>query len=84
MAPWPGRLRPETGSSFALVIRCSVLPTTRLAGSYRARGGQAQPRLRKAYFNNYLDQYKDTVGPLMGKRGLQYVVTDSWEAGAEN
>jgi hypothetical protein len=38
----------------------------------------------KAYFDNYLDQYKDTVGPLMGKRGLQYVITDSWEAGVAN
>jgi hypothetical protein len=38
----------------------------------------------KSYFDNYLDQYKDTVGPLMGKRGLQYVITDSWEAGVAN
>jgi len=38
----------------------------------------------KAYFENYLGQYKDTVGPLMGKRGLQYVITDSWEAGVQN
>ncbi|MFZ2053937.1 MAG: glycosyl hydrolase [Candidatus Aminicenantales bacterium] len=38
----------------------------------------------KAYFENYLDQYKDTVGPLMGKRGLQHVITDSWEAGVAN
>jgi hypothetical protein len=38
----------------------------------------------KAYLDNYLGQYKDTVGPLMGKRGLQYVITDSWEAGAQN
>jgi hypothetical protein len=38
----------------------------------------------KGYFDNYLDQYKDTVGPLMGKRGLQYVITDSWEAGVAN
>ena len=38
----------------------------------------------KAYLDNYLGQYKDTVGPLMGKRGLQYVITDSWEAGVEN
>jgi hypothetical protein len=36
------------------------------------------------YFDNYLGQYKDTVGPLMGKRGLQYVITDSWEAGTAN
>jgi len=38
----------------------------------------------RAYFDNYLDQYKDTVGPLMGQRGLQYVITDSWEAGVAN
>lgn len=37
------------------------------------------------YFNNYLDQYKDATGGLMGsKGGLQYMVTDSWEAGAQN
>jgi len=38
----------------------------------------------KTYFNTYLDMFRDAVGPLMGKRGLQYVVTDSWEAGPEN
>jgi hypothetical protein len=38
----------------------------------------------KSYFDNYLGQYKDTVGPLMGKRGLQYIITDSWEAGVQN
>lgn len=38
----------------------------------------------KAYFTNYLDQYKDASNGLMGKRGLQYVVTDSWEAGTQN
>ncbi len=38
----------------------------------------------KAYFENYLDQYKDATGGLMGKRGLQYMITDSWEAGTQN
>ena len=38
----------------------------------------------KAYFENYLDQYKDATGGLMGKRGLQYIITDSWEAGVQN
>ncbi len=38
----------------------------------------------KAYFDNYLGQYQNTVGALMGKRGLQYVITDSWEAGVQN
>ena len=36
------------------------------------------------YLNHYLGLYKDTLGPLMGKRGLQYVITDSWEAGVQN
>ncbi len=37
-----------------------------------------------AYFTNYLDQYKDATGGLMGKHGLQYIITDSWEAGTQN
>lgn len=36
------------------------------------------------YFTNYLDQYKDATGGLMGKKGLQYIITDSWEAGTQN
>ncbi len=38
----------------------------------------------KEYFEHYLDNYKDATGGLMGKRGLQYVITDSWEAGTQN
>lgn len=39
----------------------------------------------KNYFTNYLDQYKKATGGLMGsKGGLQFMVTDSWEAGAQN
>ncbi|HMA53548.1 MAG TPA: glycosyl hydrolase, partial [Acidobacteriota bacterium] len=38
----------------------------------------------KAYFENYLDQYKSATGGLMGQRGLRYVITDSWEAGTAN
>ncbi|HYK87334.1 MAG TPA: glycosyl hydrolase, partial [Acidobacteriota bacterium] len=38
----------------------------------------------KAYLDNYLGQYKETLGDLMGRRGLQYVITDSWEAGTQN
>ena len=37
-----------------------------------------------SYFYNYLDQYKEATGGLMGKRGLQYIITDSWEAGTAN
>ena len=35
--------------------------------------------------DHYLDSYKSTVGSdWMGARGLRYVITDSWEAGAQN
>jgi hypothetical protein len=39
----------------------------------------------KSYMDRYLTQYKSALGPdLMGKHGLKYVITDSWEAGAQN
>ncbi len=36
------------------------------------------------YMSHYLDLYQDASGGLMGKRGLQYVISDSYEAGAAN
>jgi len=39
----------------------------------------------KNYMNGFLDSYKETVGAgMMGKRGIRYVINDSWEAGAQN
>jgi alpha-L-rhamnosidase len=39
----------------------------------------------KSYMDGYLDSYKNTVSAdWMGKRGIQYIVSDSWEAGAQN
>ncbi len=38
----------------------------------------------REYMNTYLDNYKSAVGDLMGKRGLQFVISDSWEAGTAN
>ena len=39
----------------------------------------------KNYMDHYLDSYKDTVGAdWMGERGVKFVITDSWEAGAQN
>jgi hypothetical protein len=38
----------------------------------------------KAYLTYYLDQFQDATGGLMGKKGLQYLLTDSWEAGVQN
>jgi (4-O-methyl)-D-glucuronate---lignin esterase len=37
------------------------------------------------YMESYLDSYKKTVGAdMMGKRGIRYVINDSWEAGSQN
>ncbi len=42
-------------------------------------------RYVRNYMDQYLDTYKATFGPdLMGKHGLQFVITDSWEAGSQN
>ena len=41
------------------------------------------PHVRE-YMSRYLDNYRSAVGALMGKRGLQYVISDSYEAGAAN
>jgi len=42
-------------------------------------------RFVKKYFDTYLDSYKETVGAeMMGKRGIRYVINDSWEAGSQN
>ena len=43
------------------------------------------PAAINRYFTHYLDLYKSATDGLMGaKGGLQYMVTDSWEAGAQN
>lgn len=43
------------------------------------------PAAIKRYFTNYLGQYASATGGLMGKKGgLRFMVTDSWEAGAQN
>ena len=41
-------------------------------------------RAIKDYFENYLNQYREATGGLMGKRGLQYMITDSYESGQNN
>jgi hypothetical protein len=39
----------------------------------------------KNYMNSYLGGFKETVGAgMMGKRGIHYLVNDSWEAGTQN
>ncbi len=38
----------------------------------------------REYFQRFLANFTDATSGLMGKRGLKYVVTDSWEDGTQN
>ena len=38
----------------------------------------------RAHLEGYLQPIAQTLGPMFGKRGLSYLLTDSWEAGTQN
>jgi hypothetical protein len=38
----------------------------------------------RSYLDRYLDLYQSASKGLMGEHGIQFVITDSWEAGAQN
>ncbi len=80
---------PSTGAEWKVVrFGYSLLGITNHPASPEATGlevDKLDPVAVKKYFTNYLDQYKNATGGLMGsKGGLQFMVTDSWEAGAQN
>ena len=78
---------PPAGKWCVLRLGYSLLGITNHPATPEATGLEVDKLNRtyvKAYIDKYLDMYKNTVGPLMGKRGLQYVITDSWEAGTQN
>ena len=78
---------PPAGRWTVLRLGYSLLGITNHPASPEATGLEVDKLSRtavKAYFDNYLNQYQEATGGLMGKRGLQYVVTDSWEAGTQN
>lgn len=79
---------PPAGNWKIVRFGFSLLGITNHPASPEATGlevDKLDPVAIKAYFENYLDQYKSATGGLMGdKGGLQYIVTDSWEAGAQN
>ena len=41
------------------------------------------PEAIRTYYKNYLDTYLDASQGMMGKRGIQYILTDSYEAGPQ-
>ena len=36
------------------------------------------------FFRHYIDMYKEATGGMIGQKGIQYILTDSYEAGIEN
>jgi hypothetical protein len=90
-----GRLRadgalewtPPPGQWRVLRLGYSLIGTENHPASPEATGLEVDKLSRThvhAYLTEYLDQYKDATGGLMGKRGLENMITDSWEAGVAN
>jgi hypothetical protein len=79
---------PPEGEWVVLRFGYSLLGITNHPATAEATGLEVDKmdrRYVKDYFEKYLDSYKETVGPdLMGKKGIRYVVNDSWEAGSQN
>jgi len=79
---------PPAGRWVVLRIGYSLLGITNHPATQEATGlevDKLNSRFVKNYMDAYLDSYKQTVGAdMMGKRGIRYVITDSWEAGSQN
>jgi hypothetical protein len=79
---------PPAGDWVVLRFGYSLLGITNHPATAEATGLEVDKLNRKdvkQYFDTYLDSYKATVGAdMMGKRGIRYVINDSWEAGSQN
>ena len=79
---------PPEGKWEVLRIGYSLLGITNHPATPEATGLEVDKldrRFVKDYFEKYLDSYKETVGAdEMGKKGIRYVINDSWEAGSQN
>jgi hypothetical protein len=79
---------PPDGKWLVLRIGYSLLGITNHPATPEATGLEVDKldrRFVKDYFEKYLDSYKDAVGAdWMGKKGIRYVINDSWEAGSQN
>ena len=79
---------PPAGRWVVLRIGYSLLGITNHPATQEATGlevDKLNAHYVKDYMDKYLDSYKETVGAdFMGKRGIRYVINDSWEAGTQN
>jgi len=78
---------PPAGKWVVLRMGYSLLGVTNHPASPEGTGlevDKLNPEHVKAYMDAYLDSYKSAVGTLMGARGLRFLISDSWEAGAQN
>lgn len=79
---------PPPGNWVILRFGYSLLGITNHPATAEATGLEVDKMNRgyvKDYFEKYLDSYKAAVGAdEMGKRGIRYVINDSWEAGSQN
>jgi hypothetical protein len=79
---------PPAGRWMIVRLGYSLLGITNHPATPEATGLEVDKldhRFVQEYFEKYLDSYKDAVGAgLLGKRGIRYVINDSWEAGSQN
>jgi hypothetical protein len=79
---------PPAGQWVVIRFGYSLLGVTNHPATKEATGLEVDKfnsRYVKNYMNAYLDSYKETVGAgMMGKKGIRYEITDSWEAGSQN
>ena len=79
---------PPAGNWVVLRFGYSLLGITNHPATAEATGLEVDKldrRYVRQYMETYLNSYKETVGAdFMGKRGIKYVINDSWEAGSQN
>jgi hypothetical protein len=79
---------PPAGDWIVLRFGYSLLGISNHPATAEATGLEVDKldhRFVKQYLDTYLQRYKEAVGPaLIGKKGIHYIVSDSWEAGTQN